>query len=62
MAIERDEDNMELEFTCDANGCKKAHGPHPQETPWGELMNDLKDDGWRKSLINGTWRHFCKIH
>ena len=26
---------------------------------WSEVMGVMRDDGWRKKLVNGTWELYC---
>ena len=27
---------------------------------WDEVLERMRDDGWRKKLIDGEWNHFCR--
>ena len=28
---------------------------------WAEVMEFMREEGWKKKLVDGEWKHFCPL-
>ena len=55
----KDDHHIEVDIACDGDGCDEELLAAEFDN-WSEMIQELKDDGWRIWRSGDTWYHFCK--
>jgi len=57
--LHQDEDGLEVDITCDGDGCNEEILAAEFDN-WQAMMKSLKSEGWRTFKSGDTYYHFCR--